>query len=66
MKQEFKVTVRVKTDVEVDGKKYLTEKRVGDQLRRFLHNRSIAEGLPCHGTSEFLVTDVLEVTGKGW
>lgn len=60
--QEFRITVRLKAKVStgIGEHKYLTEERVRRQVEKFLKMRSITEGLPCHGQSEFHVTDVIE------
>lgn len=61
MKQQFRVIVRVEADVSSSKMKlYLTEGRVKLQVEKFLKGRSITEGLPCHGTSEFRVTECRE------
>lgn len=60
--QSFIVTLRVNADLKsgADEKPYLTENRVRQQVRKFLLHHSIADGLPCHGDSEIVVSEVLE------
>lgn len=62
-KQSFRVTIRVNTEVESQRKPYLTEKHVMKQIQKFLDSHSITQGLPCHGTAEMKVTDVIETNG---
>lgn len=59
-KQEFKVTLNIKAEIESSGKPFLTETRVKRQIEKFLKGRSMTEGLACHGTAEIAVTDVIE------
>ena len=59
-KQTFRVTIRVEAEVESSGKPFLTENRVKTQISKFLAARNITDGLPCHGTSTIVVTDVIE------
>lgn len=61
-KQKFRITIRLDADVESSGKPYLTEARVKKQVEKFLKDRDITYGLPCHGTGEFRVTDVIDCT----
>ena len=60
MKQEFHVILKIRCDIESGDKPYLTEARVKSQITKFLRNRSMSEGLPCHGTSEIVVVEVIE------
>jgi hypothetical protein len=62
-KQTFRITVRVEAEVEASGKPYLTEARVKSQIEKFLKNRGITEGLPCHGEATIRVTDCIETAG---
>ena len=59
-KQRFRVVLRVEAEVEQNGKLYLTEHRVKTQIAKFLKNRHIAEGLPCHGDATISVVEVIE------
>lgn len=60
MKQEFKVTIRVRMDTKTTDAKPLTEARILKQIGKLLKGHSIYEGLPLHGDSFLEVTDVIE------
>ena len=61
-KQTFLVRLRIETEIESGGKPYMTEACVKGQVQKLVRDACLTRGLPCHGSSKIVVSEVIEST----